>query len=168
MASFVTDLKYTELARSRLEEFYYPTIAYCGQFVSIGKSAGSLWLQRNAHIDVIMATKKDGSVTVEEKIVRWLGWERDCIMIETHSDYPELDGWIAVSKADYLLYGFQLEDRRLSVWVFDLPKLRAWFQPIENSYKIVDTQNRDWLTRCRLVPLKDIPVDCVKAKNKIV
>lgn len=172
-ADFRTDLAFTDERRALLDKHFYPAVSKDGRFVALGHSEGSLSIQRRCHVDCVVATQK-GSVTVEEKIVRWKGRAYTAITVETHSNLertgaePIGDGWIATSVADYLLYAFEQEDVALLVWLFVLPKLREWFTPRVAQYAIADTPNSRYTTRCRVVPLDAIPEECVRVRAKRV
>lgn len=172
--SFHNDLQYAERSRERLDRHFYPRMAADGRFVPLGRSDGSMYLQTEAHIDVIVASHSGGSVTVEEKLVRWPGYEYTALAVETHSNLERTggqavgDGWIATSRADYLLYAFEQPGGRLKVWVFDLPGLRQWFAPRVGAFPYSDTRNDFYTTRCRVVPLSSIPARLVRVRAKLV
>jgi len=118
-------------------------------------------------------------VTFEEKIVRWPGYSYTAMTVETHSNLERCtkegidpegigDGWIATSVADFLLYGFEQPDDSIRIWVFDLPKLRVWFNNCYRRYRISNTDNRLYTTRCRIVPLRDIAAGCVRVSDRLV
>jgi hypothetical protein len=171
---FRTDLAHADHARLRLETGFYPHVSRDGRFVGLDRSPGSLNIQRNCHVDCIVASKQGGSITVEEKLVRWPGYRYTAMTVETHSNLERTgakdigDGWIATSTADFLLYGFCQEDGRILVWLFDLPKLREWFVPVASNYRIADTPNTRYTTRCRVVPLADVPAAAVRMSNRMV
>jgi hypothetical protein len=173
-ADFRTDLAYAEAARLRLEANFYPQVCRDERFVALERSDGSIYIQRHCHVDCIVAVKSGGSATVEEKIVRWKGRQYSAIAVETHSNLERTgaedigDGWIATSVADFLLYAFQQEDESLLAWLFDLPKLREWFNGVFAMFPAVDTSNDRYTTRCRVVPLKDIPGGCVRVRSRAV
>lgn len=171
-AEFNTDLEYANTRRLRLDKYFYPQMSLEGRFVPLDRSPGSIYIQREIHVDCVVASHAGGSVTVEEKIVRWKGYHYTAITIETHSNLSRRaddeigDGWIATSKADFLLYAFEQPNKSLKVWVFDLPKLRDWFTPRVNQYRITDTDNGFYTTRCRIVPLVDIPKHIIRVRAK--
>jgi len=171
-SDFRTDLRHADAARQRLDENFYPYVSRDGKFVPVERSAGSIFIQKHCHVDCIAAAKRGGSVTIEEKIVRWKGRRYTAMTVETHSNLERTidqeigDGWIATCTADYLLYAFQQEDKSLLVWLFDLPKFRKWFNGVFQAYAISDTSNDFYTTRCRVVPLRNIPDECVKLRNR--
>lgn len=175
VANFYKDLAFADLSRLRLERYFYPNIARDGRFVGLERSNGSVYIQRHCHVDCIVASKNGGSVAFEEKIVRWPGKKYTAMVIETHSNYERTleekigDGWIKTSVADFLLYAFEQADRRLLTWVFDLPKLREWFINSDHEkYPLSLTDNGYYSTACRVVPLSDIPADCVVIQDKLI
>jgi hypothetical protein len=172
-ADFRTDLAYAEAARLRLEANFYPQVCRDERFVALERSDGSIYIQRHCHVDCIVAAKSGGSATVEEKIVRWKGRQYSAIAVETHSNLERTgaedigDGWIATSVADFLLYAFQQEDGSLLVWLFHLPQLRTWFGGAYSKYTVADTKNDRYTTRCRVVPLEDIPPECIRLRGQV-
>ena len=143
--------------------------------MALDRSPGSIYIQRNCHVDCIVASQRGGSVAIEEKIVRWPGRHYTAICIETHSNLERTretapDGWIYTSVADYLLYAFEQEDERsLRVSVFNLPKLRDWFITYPGVFPITDDRsNIYYTTRCSVVALKKIPDDIYTLKEKMV
>lgn len=162
-AIFKNDLNFANDGQKLLAECFYPKFARDEKFVPLVRSRGSIYIQRNCHIDCVMASKKGGSITVEEKIVRWPGRKYTAMTIETHSNLERTqdqkigDGWIKTSTADYLLYAFQQENNDLLVWFFDMPELQRWFESNFLEYHISDTPNEFYTTRCRIVPVGDIP-----------
>jgi len=171
-ADFRTDLAFADERRLRLEANFYAKYCRDNRFVSLERSDGSLYIQKHCHIDCVVASRAGGSLTVEEKIVRWKGRAYTAIVVETHSnlertsDEPIGDGWIKTSVADCLLYAFEQEDGSLRVWLFDLPKLRGWFMQNFERFAVTDKRNDFYTTRCRVVPLDQIPSDCVRAQDK--
>jgi len=158
-ADFQNDLRFTEQARSLIVRDLYPKLTKGRGFVSVNGSAGSLWLQKNAHIDAVLQVAPNRSVTVEEKIVRQ---KYSAFTIETHSvlESGERNGWIYASTADWLLYAFCVPGG-LECWFMALPSLREWFALHETRYRHCDTLNRFlngtmYHTRCRIVPIRDI------------
>jgi hypothetical protein len=171
---FKTDLRFADEQRKRLDKYFYPPLAYEGRFVALDRSPGSIYIQRHCHVDCIVASKRGGSVAIEEKITRYKGREYSAITIETHSNLARNpsadigDGWITTSVADYLLYAFQCKDGRLRVNVFSLPELREWFIPMACSFQYTDTRNTHYVTRCRIVDLSAIPSGVFVIREKLV
>lgn len=172
-ALFDRDLRFANEQRKRLDKYFYPKVARDGMFVALDRSPGSLYIQRNCHVDCIVASKKGGSVAIEEKIVRWKGRDYTAITVETHSNLERTretvgDGWIYTSVADYLLYAFQRQDGKLRVNIFSLPKLRSWFVTCADSFHVVDTPNKFYTTRCALVDLSRIPDEIYTLRDGII
>jgi hypothetical protein len=163
-ANFDDDLAFTEKARVLLEEQLYRQWAYQGRFVSLsGESPGTMFLQRNAHIDVAIQVMQDDRVTcltIEEKIVRQ---RHTALAIETHSDKRrDKSGWIYTSTADVLLYAFGLAYGGLEVYTMSLPALRKWFLPVADTFPKANTPNNGadglFYSECRIVQITKIPV----------
>ena len=57
------------------------------------------------------------------------------------------------SKADYLLYAFVQKNNDLDVWIIDFPQLKAWFDPIETTFRQTVTKQLN-KTKCRIVPIQ--------------
>lgn len=105
--------------------------------------------------------------------------------VETMSnDVSKSPGWVYGSEAEVLLYYFAAIPRtvdELTEWwtageeyllanlgvegdrlyVLDLPELRAWFTPAQETYREVAAQNDTYRTLSRLVPCRDV-VSAVK------
>jgi len=171
VANFEKDHAFTERARRLLDRDYYPGKAYMGRFVYVGgNSGGSQAIQRIAHADVVVQHAPGISHVYEEKIVRA---KYAAFTLETHSNFERWgsegatltrkDGWIFTSEADYLLYAFTIEGG-LEVWSLPMVRLREWFVPRETHFPFADVSNVDrsgrvaYTTRCRVVPIKDIPI----------
>lgn len=152
MANFQRDLAFTEAARELLDRDFYPRY---GTAIPLGRSFGSMWLQRNAHIDAVLQLFDGRSVTVEEKIVR-KHYVKFAIETEGNLEKStaegEPNGWIYTSTADWLLYAFTTSDG-LEVHRIDLPALRKWFLKVQFSFPVTDTHNYGYVSRCRLVPV---------------
>lgn len=157
--SFNDDREFTQRARELLEQQLYPRLAYNGRFVAVDGSAGSRWIQSNAHIDCVVQTGPGVSITVEEKIVRKL---YNAFAVETEGDLQrsqqagEPDGWIHTSTADVLVYAFTVP-AGLDAYYFRMAALRRWFMQNSDRYLTVERSNGfgDHLARCVLVPVRD-------------
>lgn len=89
----------------------------------------------------------------------------DDVLIETISNMNTLSkGWIHYSKADFLSYPFIIDGTIKKGYIFDLPKLQAWWKAhgrnIKYPIKYGKTSNL-YKTQNVAVPEKDIPLDCV-------
>jgi hypothetical protein len=167
IADFTQDKKFTERARELLVRDLYPNLAWNGQFVSLAKSDGSQVLQRQAHIDVVVQTGPECSITVEEKIVRK---KYDAFAIETHSHLPERDGWIFTSTADMLIYVFSLPGG-LECWIMSMPSLRQWFTRHEKNFPMARTKNgingsEVYESQCRIVPIEKCAI--LKTRKRLL
>jgi len=173
IADFKQDLAFAERARVLLNGFY-ESVAKEGKFVPLERSPGSIWIQRNAHVDCILSSRRGGSVTIEEKIVRWPGYKYSAMTLETHSNLERTqeddigDGWMKTSTADILLCAFEGPEGGLTVWAFDLPMLREWFFANFENYPIADTSNRYYTTRCRVVPMAHVPAQAVLVREHCI
>lgn len=101
-----------------------------------------------------------GVIRIEEKIVRWPGYEYLDFCLETMScTVPgrEKEGWMRTSNADWLLYCFsQKDDRGLLCYLMDFPTLKVIFTENEECFKVfgpLDTLNR---SSGRKVPIRII------------
>ena len=127
-----------------------------GRFVLMDKGRLSTFLQRRQAIDTVVQAKDGGAISIEEKIVRWPGYEYSAYCLETESctipDH-ESDGWMHYGESDYLLYCFEQEDGGLLCDLIEFQPLKEWFWPLAEDWPTfqMPTQNR---TRGRLVPVK--------------
>ena len=139
-----------------LAPYFYSKHAAEGRYVFLDKGRLATILQRRYAVDTILQGRKGAAVCIEEKIVRWPGYEYSSFCLETKScTVPgyESDGWMVYGKADFLFYCFQQEmPVCLNCWLVDFPKLQEWFWPIVGEFKTfrIPTQNR---TEGRLVPV---------------
>jgi len=100
-----------------------------------------------------------GRIGVELKIVRYDS-SIGAITIETHSNLRKNpgdeigDGWINYSRADWLIWAF-ID----TAYIWKMPDLRFWFYLQDlNRWPIYDIDNGNYITRCRKVPIADIPI----------
>jgi hypothetical protein len=93
-------------------------------------------LQKRDGVDTVVQSI-DGAIFIEEKIVRWPGFQYTDYCIETQSCTTpghESPGWITTGRADRLLYCFEQADGGLHAHWIDFPKLRAWFLPRQEEF----------------------------------
>lgn len=164
-ANFDVDLSFAERARKLLERDLYSKWAWEGRFCAIGfNTPASRSLQTVMHMDAIIQTGENTSVCVEEKLVRIPEGKKPytAFTLETHSDLRSdpPNGWMYTCGADILLYAFGLP-HGLTVWTMQMDELRNWFVGREANFPISDTRNdykgQQWVTRCRVVPIRAIP-----------
>jgi len=131
-----------------------------GRFVFMDRGRLADVLQRRMAVDTVLQARDGRVVSIEEKIVRWPGYDYSAYCLETEScTVPghESPGWMRYGQADYLLYCFQQADDSLNCHLIDFPKLRSWFAPVETTFPIfqMPTRNR---TRGRKVPISAVRV----------
>lgn len=175
--SFWEQVDWMVKARGLLDAEFYPRIAYQNRWVVMGYSAGSEYINRERHVDVIAAIETDHvnavvqlasgpkSVTIDEKIDRK---NRSTLFLETWSDKRrKTPGWMqpGISKADILLWAFQRQRPQagMIVHTYKLPELIDWFWTFEDKkvWPEFDVQNQGWVTVGRSVPIRDIPSEIV-------
>lgn len=152
VAVFDNDLKFTETARALLVEQLYPLV--CTQCVSFTHhTRGSMWVQKNAHIDAVLQLPNGVSVTVEEKIAR-KPHPSFALETEAHREQHK-PGWMYTTTADWLVYAF-VQPYGMDAYIMLFPALQAWFKRVTGAehFHPVDTKNRlGFTTRCVLVPI---------------
>lgn len=161
MNRFIEDDNWQKKIRNRILEPYYEKISYKKRFVFVDKGKLADKLQRNMAIDTIIQLKNNGILGIEEKIVRWPGYEYQNYALEIMScTVPgrEKKGWMYYATCDYLFYCFVQEDEAsVSIHVIPFDKLKAWF--FENArftkYRsfFTDQINR---TETKIVPIRDV------------
>lgn len=130
-----------------------------------GKSECSMLLQRNG-ADTAVRTKRGRTLYIEEKIVKWPGYQYASICIETEScTLPGLvsPGWACHAKSELLNY-CMMEPLCLRRWQFDFQALLPWFWPLAETFRehVMPDGNR---TRCRLVPIEQIKAAGISVKE---
>lgn len=169
-AEFDTSRQAEARRRSLLEAHFYPGRVE-PYIVADGWRFGSSRLQSEFKIDAV-GRFKGHCVCIEEKFDTHSKTGNLCL--ETHShleNSPETlagDGWMSkygdgrpVCRADWLVYAFVESDARLTVWVYHLPRLRDWFLGNLDNYPFSDKPNPGYTTRSRIVPLANVPKNCV-------
>lgn len=158
MSEFKTDLKYAEKQRENLKEFY-SLKAFEGRYIFINKECGKIsdYLQKKA-VDTIMQLSDNKEIYIEEKIVRWKGVKYTAFTLETDSCTVkgyEKEGWMKYGEFDFLLYGFEQENKNIIIYIIPFKKLKTWFWSNYEKYPITTTKqiNR---TKCRIVNISDI------------
>lgn len=120
------------------------------------------YAQKELDIDLYAPLEEGEFLTFENKI-RFK--EYNDVLIETVSNMNTLsEGWIYASKADYLVYVFYLNKIIKKGYIFNLPKLREWWEKTGRltKYPIKYGKTSDlYKTQNVAVPERDIPLDCV-------
>ena len=158
--SFNIDLKLAEKHRNRLKDFY-AIKAFEGRYVFINKLSGEIAEElQNRSVDTILQISDDKEIYIEEKIVRWPGYEYTAVTLETESCTVkgyEKDGWMKklTSKNHFLAYGFLQEDETIKLYIIPFDKLKSWFWENVDKFKstVTDQINK---TECKIVPLEEI------------
>ena len=144
--------------RDRLLAPFYSKKSKDGRFVFADKGVFSDMIQREMAIDTLMQIKENGIVAIEEKMVRWPGYEYKSYTLEINTcTVPgrERKGWMYYSKCDVLLYCF-VQENNIEILAHALPfrKLHEWFFSNEHykTYRstITDQINK---TECKIVPI---------------
>jgi hypothetical protein len=138
---------------------FYGRYATEGRYVFIDKGRLADILQKRFAVDTVCQGKNGLAVGIEEKIVRWPGYQYACFCLETKScTVPghESPGWMFYSEADFLLYCFQMENGDLDSWLIDFPKLQQWFWPRETAFEEFRMHNTINKTVGRKVPIKEV------------
>lgn len=117
-------------------------------------------LSEQGHGDTFLKVRGGGALTIEEKIVRWPGYEYTAITLETMScTVPgrERSGWMTTNKARWLLYA-RVEEDGISARcdAIQFPQLRAWFADQDHERWRLWTSEQINKTECRIVPLDEI------------
>lgn len=166
MNHFATNNEWQRGVRDRiLVPLLYQQCSYEGRYVLIDKGAFATHLQRACAVDTIIQGTSGRVFAIEEKIARWIGFERDCYFLETDScTVPghESPGWMHYARADFLLYCFETSDHDgLDCHLLDFQALRVWFWPRESAFPawIEPQANR---TRSRKVPIGAVPTSIRK------
>lgn len=133
----------------------YGRFAADGRYVYIDKGRLATTLQKRFAVDTIVQGTGGKAVCVEEKIVRWPGYDYTALTLETMScTVPgrESDGWMKYGQADMLNYAMCRENGDVVCHLIDFQKLQATFWPAVDGFRetITGQSNR---TACRIVPL---------------
>lgn len=127
-----------------------------GRYVYIDKGRLAMLIQKRLAVDTMLQSSKDGSaVGIEEKIIRWPGYQYTALTLETQScTVPghESDGWMVYGEADYLNYAMCLENGNVLCHLIDFQKLKQAFWPVAETFNTTISEQRNH-TACRIVPL---------------
>jgi hypothetical protein len=118
-----------------LLDIFYEHYCYQRRFVcldEIVRSPFSDFVQRKLKVDTIIQISQNVSYGVEEKVVAWPqnGQPYSGLFLETDSctnPGRESKGWMALSKADLLLYALEIDGVGLVIFLMDFLKLKRWF-----------------------------------------
>lgn len=137
---------------------FYESYAFEGRYVKLDKGKMATLIQRRYAADTVVQ-KSDGSAEfIEEKIVRWPGYEYQTLCLETDSctvEGRESEGWMHYGQADYLLYALELE-KGMRVYIMDFPKLKTWFWDRVGYFKDFGPLKTLNATKGKLVPVTNI------------
>lgn len=148
---------------------FYKQYAHDGRYVFVDKGRLKSIMRKRA-VDTIVQGKKGTAVCFEEKIVRWPGFVYPAFFLETESctiEGLESSGWMVYGEADFLFYCFQQENGDLLCYLIDFPALKAWFWPLESTFRghRMSTRNR---TFGRLVPISVVGVHVPGWKRRVL
>lgn len=146
--------------RDRILYPFYKGKAHDGRFVFADKGSLADMLQREMAVDTIMQTGGNAITTIEEKIVRWPGYEYKNYTLEIMScTVPgrEKLGWMHYAKCDILLYCFMQADGSAVAHAIPFRKLWTWFfgNDLYLKYKSTTTEQIN-KTECKIVPIKHV------------
>lgn len=135
---------------------FYEKYATDGRYVLIDKGRFATILQKRMSVDTIVQSKDGRAVAIEEKIVRWPGYQYQNFCLETDSCTKpghESQGWMHYGEADYLLYCFQQTDGSLFCHLMDFQLLKEWFWPRAETFPTFGPLNTLNATTGRKVPV---------------
>ena len=153
-----------------LGPYFYGIYSHKGRYVFVDKGRLAETLQKRFAVDTIVQGKDSAAICIEEKIVRWPGYQYKCACLETHScTNPgyESDGWMRYGKSDYLLYSFHQEDNSLISYLIDFPKLQSWFWNYEHKFDNFGPLKTVNKSMGKKVPISDIENNIPTAKYHI-
>lgn len=160
MNIFEKDDSFQRDIRNKLLKPFYQEKTHESRFVFCDKGKLADILQRELSVDTIMQLPENRIYGVEEKIVRWPGYNYDRYTLEIMScTVPgrEKQGWMHYSKADLLLYCFVQKDGSLEAHAIPFQKLKKWFFENDNYKKYTSTlTNQINKTECKKVPIADV------------
>lgn len=162
MSDFIRDNEWQRKVRdSVLAPGFYGSYALEGRYVFIDKGRLSTALQKQYAVDTIVQGKDGAAICIEEKLVRWPGYEYRAYTLETDSCTKpgfESKGWMHYGQADFLLYGFMRPDR-LVVHLIDFPKLQEWFWSEVDRFEPFQVRGTLNETAGRKVPITEVSVN---------
>ena len=154
---FVNDKRFAIEGGRLLDAQLYPQLAWCGRWVRVASSGdndGSDWLQRNAHIDVVLQVSEKASITVEEKIVRRV-YPAFAIELKANHKMVGLDGWFYKTTADVLVFAFTRPDGGLEAHTMAMGALRAYLAPRMRDYPLKAVDNGIYTSTVLLLPVRE-------------
>lgn len=158
--------------RNRVLYPFYKGKAHDGRFVFADKGSLADVLQRDMAIDTVMQTYGNAVTSIEEKIVRWPGYEYKSYTLETMScTVPgrEKLGWIWYAKCDVLLYCFVQADGSLIAHSIPFGRLKNWFFGYAQFWKYRSTTTTQInKTKCKIVPISDVWNNVVGCKKFVI
>jgi hypothetical protein len=137
---------------------FYGSYAVEGRYVFIDKGRLATILQKRFAVDTMVQGKDGAALCIEEKLVRWPGYEYSAYALETYSCTKpghESWGWMEYGQADYLLYGF-MRPTTLEVHLIDFPKLQEWFWAKVDDFAPFGPLPTFNGTEGKVVPIRDV------------
>jgi len=161
MSDFQRDDVWQRQMRDKYLLPFYRMHSFEGRFVLLDKGRMATMLQRRLAVDTIAQSKGEigKAVSVEEKIVRWPGYELTSFFLETQScTVPghESAGWMVYAESDYLAYGFAQEGEWIDLYWMPMQELKTWFWQHEAEFKLHVMRNTINKTAGRLVPIERV------------
>jgi len=158
MSIFTKDNTWQLGKRDALLQPFYAEKAKNGRFVFADKGNLAEILQKEMAVDTIMQGEGNRVIAIEEKIVRWPGYEYTAYTLElmscTNPGY-EKKGWMHYAKCNILLYCFEQEDGSIMAHAIPFRPLQEWFLSHCQVYtSTVTTQINH--TECKIVPIADV------------
>lgn len=159
MNQFNRDDRWQRECRDQFLKPFYSWLS-SGRFVFLDRGPLVKELQTQMHVDTFLQDCDGYLIGIDEKLVRWPGYEYTHYTLETQScTVPGRlsKGWMYSSKCDLLVYCFQRPNDRCVVHTIPFKNLQTWF--FESSrfsrYErwVSDQINR---TECYKVPIADV------------
>lgn len=146
--------------REKVLKPFYKKHSFESRFVFADKGTLADILQKELAVDTVLQKPGNEIVSIEEKIVRWPGYQYTAFTFETWSctvSGRERKGWMYTAKCDYLLYCFTQEDESIIAYSIPFPKLQTWFFK-NNHFERYRTTTTEQINRteCRVVPIQDV------------
>ena len=157
IAQFRADKQFAVDGGKLLDAQLYPQLAWCGRWVRLSSKIaddGSDWLQRNAHIDVVLQMNEHTSITVEEKIVRRV-YPAFAIELKANHRTPGQDGWFYATTADVLVFAFTRPDGGIEAHTMAMGALRGYLLPRMGQYPLKAVDNGIYTSTVLLLPVRE-------------
>lgn len=136
----------------------YGAWAVDGRYVHLDKGSALILELQRSMVDTIVQRSHGRALLVEEKIVRWPGYEYTGLTLETRSCTVaghESPGCMRYGRADYLNYAMCQGDGSVVCHIVNFPKLQAVFWPAFQAghFKKTTTEQKNH-SECAMVPLR--------------